>query len=185
MFHLNIYLHKIKKRMNAKLARKTIVINLINQKYSETRTSWHLQRNKKRPSVGFETTLVHQGGLSVGQLQLSLNTDQWAETFFHKSLSSMKHLPTTCHTCTRPELVGYTHSCRRGLCRVLHMKADGSSDGSSIRAGTGGRVWWVILGFSVACYLGMNVVSVTLFLCFCVVSGRSPTGTREKERHFE
>lgn len=123
MFHLNIYLHKIKKRMNAKLARKTIVINLINQKYSETRTSWHLQRNKKRPSVGFETTLVHQGGLSVGQLQLSLNTDQWAETFFHKSLSSMKHLPTTCHTCTRPELVGYTHSCRRGLCRVLHMKS--------------------------------------------------------------
>lgn len=44
------------------------------------------------------------------------------ETSVHKSLSSRKHLPTTCSTWPEPWLVGYTHSCRRELCLALQSR---------------------------------------------------------------
>lgn len=75
---------------------------------------------------------------------------------FHDSLSSMKHLPTTCHTCTPPELMGRTHSRQSEPHRALPMVADGSRQVVN-KKWWGGCVWWVILGFSVACYLGMKV----------------------------
>lgn len=58
---------------------------------------------------------------------------------------------------------------------TLHTKADGSSDRPLMRVCR--EAVWVILGFSVVCYLGMKVVVVTLFLCFSG-SGRLPTSTR-------
>lgn len=95
---------------------------------------------------------------------------------FHNSLRSMKHLPTTCHTCTPPELMGYTHSCQSELSWVLPMVADGSRQVVN-KNWWGGCVWWVILGFSVTCYLGMKVVRVTLLWCFVWLGGCQQAAT--------
>lgn len=42
------------------------------------------------------------------------------------------------------------------------------------------RVWLVILGFGVVCYLGMKVVSPSLFSCFVWVGGRQQEPERKK-----
>lgn len=67
--------------------------------------------------------------------------------------------------------------------QATHTKADGSSDGSLMRVCR--EAVWVILGFSVVSYLGLNVVVVTLCV-FLEVGGcqQAPEG-EQKEWHFE
>lgn len=53
------------------------------------------------------------------------------------------------------------------ICSVSYIKEGGSPNWTLVRASGEAVCGEFILGFSAVCYLGMNIVLVTLLLCLC------------------
>lgn len=126
----------------------------VSKKYQDSLLGKVILRETGSASVGNESAFIYR---FLGQLQPSFHTDYWAETFssdcfwctkhFHKSLSSVEHLPANLPCRYKILPPGYTQLLLRWT------KADDSSDGSFVRVNGNAVCAGLFLDFLLLCVI--------------------------------